>query len=289
MTSVAPDFDPNDLIAELGMPHGAPWVRVASLRTVSPKSTGAVPISITGIFPMSIGGPIIQQRRHIHPAPPFDIGNYKDWIGYRFDFFGQRVDAPPPPGGEWPFCIVPGGAPDPRDDPDTQLLRWPLIFQFWRLQAFHEQSKLYAELRWHPGWKKPRAFIGGGEERHSPLETSKADRGMTLLLDLNAEMHRSRDGGRPTYYTFPEDDAKFFADLQKAVREAVRRGADVNPTALAALGVGLAKDRRTVGTYIDGSGYDLEKIRAEAKRCVNRLSNCSVNVRDRAKFKKNRA
>jgi len=198
------------------------------------------------------------------------------WDGYEIEVFGWETDPQ----------IVPEGAPTWTINLKEEN-RPPITLLLIRQWARYKDSPLRAEHLWIPG-EGPRRSLQWLAEGEDTTDLRRARRGLQLLQgQLQPAYLSSRR--RPPYYTFPEDDATFFTDLQQAVHEAVRRGADVNLTALAAIGVGPARDRHTVGMYIDDSGYDLEKIRTEAKRCVNRLSNCSVNVRDRAKFKKNRA
>jgi len=111
------------------------------------------------------------------------------------------------------------------------------------------------------------------EHLHGAIEALKVLAGITL-----------GSGGRPELFG-DANEPQFFEALKDASHAAVREGQHVNYSTLS--GHGLAS-RPTLKDAVERFGYDLDALEAEAVRCTQGLSICTVIWRRRDDFKKKR-
>jgi hypothetical protein len=222
-------------------------------------------------YRLEAGIPAFADVTRMNIRDPWMVG--KQRFGYRIDVIGIPVPfVPDPP--PWPYFPGKGCEPHTRGR----------IVQLWCLRIFYKDAPVFGQLRWHPSFGTPEPRITT-EFRGPSYRVEDATRIAEGLLLLE-QQEIAGVGGHPDEYTDAEEPL-FFNDLQKTVHEAVRKGETVNWTALGRHGL---HDKRTYKKYVKHFGYDLQAIAVEAVQCTKGLKGfCSVNVRDRAKFKKSGA
>jgi hypothetical protein len=165
----------------------------------------------------------------------------------------------------------------------TAALWWQ---RAWRLTSRGIPPTLIAELRWWPGLIGAQPFFRPTTEVDQSIDTGHlraAERARTLLYGLRPNLGST---GRPRFYD-ESNEAQFFEVLEEAVHRVAQSGDRVNPSTLQQHGF---MDRRTITATLERLKYDLDALAAEAHGCSRGGGRniCTVHVRRRAKFRKNR-
>jgi hypothetical protein len=156
-----PGFDVRNLMAELGMPTDADWVRVSSDGPFL-KERETVTVRVEGAIRQTFEWAPERKRRNA-------------WHGYGFELFGVKPDHLADGGdiAQGPFFWTTGD--DERDIP----------VRIWLYRVLVSNSPLRTELVISPG-KRRRGSIQGLELEHSPADTKRAANAEVLLWQLES-------------------------------------------------------------------------------------------------------
>jgi hypothetical protein len=197
----APSFYIRNLMAELGMPTDADWVRVSSDGPFL-KERPTVTVRVEGAIRQTFEWAPERKRRNA-------------WHGYGFELFGVRLDYIPHPelglGGDVAagpfFWTTDAGG---RDAP----------VRIWLHRVLINDSPLRTELVISPG-KRRRGSIQGLELEHSAADTRRAANAEGLLWELEATAFGAGRQQHSGHWRTPE---AFRAEVDPFVRQLRREG-----------------------------------------------------------------